>query len=380
MTRIGVSRRLTHTAGFERSFGHDRRISSTAQMRILHLGPDIASQLSTTVRALRAIGLDAHGLVLNPREPVSRRDGLIGISTRGAVAKVTATARVFQEIAAADVLHWHWGPVLLRGLDVAWAGLLGKRGLVEFWGSDIRVSSIEAADNHLFAAYCARFPSEILTAGQSRRVQSQFARRGFECLISCRSLLPNIQTDLFSNVHFIRQRVLLTDFPSRPPDATQRRPRIVHSPSSRGIKGTELVLAALAELSQRHSFDFDPVENVSHSEALERMAKADIFIDQMILGAHGIATLEAMAFGKPVVSFIKPSMASLYPSELPLLNAAPDDLAAAVAPLLEDGMLRNQIGLRSRAYVERFHDAVQLAHDLAALYAEVTARVRSSAG
>ena len=48
--------------------------------------------------------------------------------------------------------------------------------------------------------------------------------------------------------------------------------------------------------------ELDIVEGVPHDEARERYARADIVVDQLNAGWHGVFALEAMALGKPVVT------------------------------------------------------------------------------
>src|SRR5262249_23680075 len=79
------------------------------------------------------------------------------------------------------------------------------------------------------------------------------------------------------------------------------RPLVVHAPSNRGRKGTEYVIEACARLP----VDLEIVEGLPHDEARERYARADIVVDQLNAGWHGVFALEAMALGKPVVAHLK---------------------------------------------------------------------------
>jgi hypothetical protein len=45
--------------------------------------------------------------------------------------------------------------------------------------------------------------------------------------------------------------------------------------------------------------DLDIVEGLPHEEARKRYARADIVVDQLNAGWHGVFALEAMALGKP---------------------------------------------------------------------------------
>ena len=50
--------------------------------------------------------------------------------------------------------------------------------------------------------------------------------------------------------------------------------------------------------------DLEIVEGLHHEEARERYRDADIVVDQLNAGWYGVFAIEAMALGKPVVTFL----------------------------------------------------------------------------
>ncbi|HPO51256.1 MAG TPA: hypothetical protein PK165_00305 [bacterium] len=106
------------------------------------------------------------------------------------------------------------------------------------------------------------------------------------------------------------------------------------------------------------------------------MKNADIFLDQFVLGAHGMACLEAMAYGKPVLCYIKPSLIPQYPDDLPIVNANPDNLEIVLEELLLNGKKRCELGKQGRAYVEKYHDAMKLSYDLVSIYSKIIEKNR----
>jgi hypothetical protein len=272
-------------------------------------------------------------------------------------------------IAWADVIHWHYGELILpHGFDLRWTRFLRKPGVAEFWGSDIRIANIEAADNPFFARYAPVEHQAELTYERSRRTQSIFSQAGFQCLVPDNAMLTYVQEDLFPKVQLVRQRLMISDYRANPPDPWRRRPLLVHGPTNPKLKGTEFVLAAIEKLKAEFDFEFRLVHNMPRQQALDNMSEADIFIDQLVLGGHGLATLEAMALAKPVVCYIKPSVAAGYPPDLPIANANPDNIVDVLRTLVMDGHLREELGLRGRAYVEKYHDAIQVADQLKTIY------------
>ena len=118
--------------------------------------------------------------------------------------------------------------------------------------------------------------------------------------------------------------------------------------------------------------DLDIVEGVPHDEARERYARADIVVDQLNAGWHGVFALEAMALGKPVVSHLKPDVversAEAFGAKVPIVPATADTLVDALRPLVEDAALRRSLGAEGRAYVEQVHDIDRVADRLLDIY------------
>src|SRR5439155_12423695 len=142
----------------------------------------------------------------------------------------------------------------------------------------------------------------------------------------------------------------------------------VHAPSNRERKGTRFVIEACEQLP----VELDIVEGVPHDVARERYTRADIVVDQLNAGWHGVFALESMALGKPVVTYLKPDVversAEGYGIRLPIVAATQETLAEALRPLAEQPGLRREVGGASRAYVEQVHDIDRVADRLLDLY------------
>lgn len=357
-------------------------------MKVLHLPVNIASQAGITVRALREIGIDARCVVKKthilesgheveslPELPAKRH-----FAAR-AFCKVKRWRILLDAIKWADVVHWHFRSNLLpMDLDIRYAAFLNKPRIVEFWGSDIRIPDIAAADNPYIARMYQSHP-ELAEGSRESSLNAQrlFARNGFECLIHSVEQEVYIQKCYFPSHLKIRARIIPGEYTPCYPDPKNPRPLVVHMPSKLAIKGTSVVLEAVETLRSRYDFDFQLIHGVEHSRAVELLSKADIVIDQLLIGSHGVAALEAMAMGKPVVCYIKPACVQYYPPELPIVNANPDNLEAVLLELLEDGHKRYDIGLKSRQYVEKYHDAHKVARNLVKIYEQLIRKHAKSA-
>jgi glycosyltransferase involved in cell wall biosynthesis len=273
----------------------------------------------------------------------------------------------------ADVIHFHYlRPAVWRSRDLRWIAQSGKPHVVEVWGTDIRKREVAAANNHYLAQYYRDHPASGLSSLESRRWQQEFADHGFALLAPGLNLLNHVDSDVFSHVYTTAARVCLSDFDPVFPSTDCRRPLIVHSPSKPELKGTSAVLAAVDQLRPKRGFEFKLLHKVPHAEALATVRNCDIFVDQLVLGGYGLASIEAMAFGKPVVCYINNPRE--YPADLPILNATQETLPDVLEGLLADSRRRREIGHQSRTYVERHHDARHIALKLVAIYRELIER------
>ena len=348
-------------------------------MRVLHLPVNIASQASITVRALRDIGVDAQGIVIN-NSTIQENKGIRNFRTislrknpiRGAIRKASLFY-LFQSVTRwADVIHWHFNTsVLPKEMDLKYVNFLNKPRIVEFWGSDIRIPEIAVKDNPYFAKLLSNPDNDYhISFTKSRTTQEKFARYGFKCLIPGNELLLYVQRDLFPTIFRTNGRIILSEFSPKYPDAIRQRPVVGHMPSRLMVKGTQSVLHAIEQLKKLYDFEFKLIHGVPHAKAVAMVRNCDIMLDQFVVGGFGAAALEAMAMGKPVVCYI-PSIIKGLPPDFPIVNANQDNLAEVLGALLENGALRHQIGRQSRAYAEKYHDAHKIARDLVKIYEEL---------
>ncbi|MDF1544058.1 MAG: hypothetical protein P1R58_03020 [bacterium] len=353
-------------------------------MKVLHLPTNIASQMSVTVRALREIGIEARGMVRDNSD-FQTGDGLehFCISSRrrnpikGGIETFNWWRAVHSALKWADIVHWHFGdPVLPANWDLRWLQKQNKARLIEFWGSDIRSPEKAAEDNPEIGTMYQQHPE--LVAGSTARSlsrQKKFGQFGFSAIVTGLELSDHLHRNLFRQSYQGKPRLLLSEFSPRYPDPDNSCPVLVHAPSNKLLKGTTAVLSAVNSLKDQLPFEFRLIQNVSRSEALNVMAEADIFLDQFVIGENGLASLEAMAFGKPTVCYIKQSVAEQQSDDFPIVNATADSLPTVLAQLIEDGQARARLGREGRAFVEKYHDATKIAADLVDIYkAELAAR------
>ena len=308
-------------------------------LSVTHCPVNTAGIPWTNVEALRRKGVDARLVVFERYTLHPEADWSLDRPT-GLLARQAAQLRAFARLAPqTDVFHFYFGLTLLpKSLQFPLLRALGKKSVVHWLGSDIR--------------------------GKSRNELAWGRRAGAQIVGSYDAARWVPEADV------IPPGIDLRGIDPAPP-ADRDRPLVVHAPSSRRRKGTEQILAALGELP----VDVELIEGLDHREAFERYRAADIVVDQLNAGWYGVFAIEAMALGKPVVTFLHDEAVrrtqEVFGIEVPVVSATADTLRDRLRPLVADPAERRRIGAASRAYVERVHDADAVADRLLDVYARI---------
>jgi glycosyltransferase involved in cell wall biosynthesis len=156
--------------------------------------------------------------------------------------------------------------------------------------------------------------------------------------------------------------------PNFPKARNGRNLRILHIPNHPHFKGTRYYRDAREQLGAGAPIEFIEETGVSNERAHELMHEADVVLDQLIGGYFGMTALEAMAHGKPVISYIVDQSIVLAPDECPVINANPDTILDVLKGLIDGQYPLEDIGRRSREYVERYYSVEALAERLRILF------------
>ncbi len=147
--------------------------------------------------------------------------------------------------------------------------------------------------------------------------------------------------------------------------------RVVHAPNHAHFKGSPHLEAVIGKLrAAGHAIDYVKVQGVPNHEVMRLFGEADVVADQFLGGAFGYAALEAMARGKPVISYVRSWDMVEAPEECPILNATPDVLEDALLWCLAHRDRLPLIGAQGRAYVSRWHSLEAVAARLGRMYRE----------
>ena len=112
------------------------------------------------------------------------------------------------------------------------------------------------------------------------------------------------------------------------------------------------------------------IDPVPHSRMAELINSFDIVLGQFAIGSLGVSELESMACGKPVVCYVDQAMYSQwYNKPPPVLSARQVDVVAeAVATLIQQRTLREEIGTQAREWILRHHGYLKVVSQVVSQY------------
>jgi glycosyltransferase involved in cell wall biosynthesis len=275
----------------------------------------------------------------------------------------------------------NWLGRLLDMQDLKLLKAAGKTIAVTFQGDDARQEALlrQAAPPELLRELPAGYYTPAADAYKRWRI-AQMAR--YVDLVY--TLNPDLLRILPPGTQFVPYpsvdpRDVVPSFPT-----TSEPPLVIHAPTHRGIKGTRVVLEVVRRLQDEGvPFRFQLVEGLSAADAWVLYRQADLLLDQFVLWGYGALAVELMALGKPVICRLNPSDIALMPAglraELPIIPATHLNLYDVLKEWLT--VRRHElaeVGRRSRAFVEHWHDPEKIAAVMIEDYRQARANRRAA--
>ncbi|MGI8589357.1 MAG: glycosyltransferase family protein [Chloroflexia bacterium] len=333
--------------------------------RILHAPTNIAGIAGLLARAERDLGYDATSVEYISRRMAFGTDRSLHLEARrGPVAKGAAVgAFALGAMRRYDVFHLYFGNTLFPWPfpDLPMLRALGKRIIFHFCGCDVRSRAANLAKYEISGCHeCV----SLVCLGK-RRPPLHYADAVF---VSTPDLLDDVPGAVLMPGPVDTSR--WTPAPPRATPPTSADPlRILHAPTDREIKGTHYLLDAVERLKAAgYPVELHVLEGVPAADVPAFVAAGDIVVDQLMIGAYGTFSVEAMAVGRPVVCRIRDDLRRHYPPDLPIVSAEPGTVYDVLERLVQDAGRRAELGQAGVAYAERVHEMHRVAEAVVQWY------------
>lgn len=287
-------------------------------------------------------------------EPRSRLDVL----RRSARARTLAASVFFRALRHCDAfLYCTGGSMLPRYLDYRLIRRRGKRLAVAFLGSEIRhwcpfeQEMVEMGVIGRLRPFVEHVKTHNYGTWFEKRERVRQAERWADVVLS-QPGFAQLQTRPYMRVMApLDLGGLACHVPAR------HVPLVLHAPTSRGVKGTEHVLAAVEAL--RHEgleFEFRLIERLSHPQLRQVLSESDILVDELYSDTIGVLSAEGMATGNAVLTSYFDEY-TRTPAGCPVQDVHPGTVREVLRRAISDREWRVGLATQGRAYVERHNDA-----------------------
>ena len=145
---------------------------------------------------------------------------------------------------------------------------------------------------------------------------------------------------------------------------------VSHAPTNRFYKGSDYIIKVCKQFERENKIYFDLIENVSHSEALNRKSKSDIFIDQ--IGdrggwGYGMNSVESLSMGICTLTQLNSKYQKFIPDH-PFINVNKETLKQNLEELIKDKKEIFKKGEEAKKWVKKKHNIKKVADELYGYY------------
>lgn len=150
--------------------------------------------------------------------------------------------------------------------------------------------------------------------------------------------------------------------------------KIVHSPTNRKYKGTDLIISVIEKIKKERNIQFLLLENIDRNKLLEIKSECDISIDQVggTMGGtgYGKAGLETLAMGIPTITNMTDDYTAWLPENPFVVANNFDELYKSLIELIDNDSIRREKGLKGKEWVRKYHSFESVNENLMKLYRE----------
>lgn len=263
-----------------------------------------------------------------------------------------------------DIYHFHYAETLVDDFsDLAQLKKYGKKAVMHHWGNDVRFH--EQAKERNKYVYTGDSPANEVMHKKLTAISAIVK----DAIVQDYEVYDYIK-DYYERVHVLPIAVNLDHIPNVE-EAENKVPLLIHAPTNPLFKGTAYFEKVIEQLKENYEFNYVRIEQLNHEKALQMYQKADIILDQVLCGSYGLFSVEAMAMGKPVVTYVRDDLLPTFPEIPPIVNANPDTLYDKIELLIKYPDVRKAYGRQGQRYVEAYHSSTVVTKQLEEIYKQL---------
>lgn len=346
-------------------------------MRILIGVEEIANIGNTYTQAFRSLGHDASCIVWHRKlfykdaiydrvifeTDIHSKKHFLGPIYRWFPYKIEATQEFLRRLGETDVFIYLFASSYLPYLlDYPILKLAGKKLVSVFCGDDIRygnaVLHYAKARGYLdeISPYLETRSRELEDLFLKKLYRVRFSERWSDLIISSPEM-GQLQKKGYMRLHI---PLVLENYSFKVHGRAI--PKIIHAPSNRGVKGTDVIVQAVEELKEEGmKFEFSLLENVPNEKVKEKLTESDIVVSQLYGDVFSTFSEEGMATGNAVIGRFVPDS---VPGDPPAINATRFTVKDRIREMIVDIEGRIQLSYAARAYAEKYFDHLIVAQQM----------------
>ena len=345
-------------------------------MKVLHLPTSVGGNSWGLAQAEKELGMDSEVLIVEQNWLQYKCDYNLNLQKTSFVKRVV---KLFSFSKKAkndyDILHFNYGSSLL---DFQKLGLVlldlpfyrkSQKLIFTYNGSDARgVHPIEYWDE-------LENPKSTLYTSLVKIVKRYKIKKVEKYADHIFALNPDLMHYLPPKTTFLPYSISNWNDIKYYPYEIKDKIKIIHSPTSRELKGSKYILDALENLEKKYkNIEVQIIENIPHAEALKLYEEADLVIDQVLIGWYGGFAVEVMKMGKPVAVYIREEDLKFIPQKMAedlkksIINITPFNIEKILGKFIENKQLLLEKSIKVVDYVEKWHNPLDIAVTVKEIY------------
>lgn len=337
-------------------------------MKIIHLPTSVGTHGYSLACAERRAGYDSVSLVTE-KNYLNFKTDIEMIQCKG-LHRLLSTYKLIKKINNDyDIIHFNFGSSLYdmpnKKLDLMDLPFYKKPSFMTFNGSDLRQLVDASTNPYTPFSIQEAYRNVSFSYKQKKKRTDKILKYVKHCFVITPDLLRFLPEGKATLLPGLKEAWLNVDKIDRV-YAKKGKLKIVHAPTNRKIKGTDIIVSVIDDLNKKYDIELILVENMSHSEALKVYQEADLIIDQIRIGWYGGFAVEAMKMGKPVAVFINDYDLKYVSYEMKnalsnsVINVNPDNLKDKLIEILENRNILDEVSKNAYDYVCEFHNPDKL--------------------